>query len=891
MAQDISQRAQPEASFRVLSDVARLLVSESDLTHLLEAIADAVETLIPYDTLTIYEADLSLKNLRPVLVRDDHADEIFQHGTLRFGEGITGWAAERREAALVNDVDLDPRAHQIQGTPYEPEALLTVPLLARGELKGMLNLYRQGRGHGFHEGELDVAERFAEMAALALDNAQIRERLQAEIVTDSLTGVYNHRYFQERLAEELRRCARTGRMMSLVLVDIDDFKRVNEGEGHLAGDQVLGAVASVMRVDARPEDVVCRVGGEEFAIIMPGTTAAEALRAATALRTKIASTRFNASNVALTVSIGVAEGPTHANGPRELMACANFALLQAKADGGNGVSAYLEREWSGVRGVPQHEARMAGHLKLLQTLASKLNRLQDVRQIANTIILELRQLVDYHSCRVYLLDSDAGVLRPVAFHGELSEYEGETEDALICEVGEGLTGHAAETGESIYAADANFCEFAVKIPGTTDVEESLLAVPMKFDTKVTGVVVLSKLGLNQFDPDDVRLLESLASHAAVAFENARLFEEERQTADTASALLRVSQALTRTREPQRVLAEVVESLSHMLDCQIVSAWLRHPDGTFRCSVQLGHSAEDSARVAEMQVSAEVADRFLLSREEPFFLPPETVATVPEDVRLWPEGRAILVAPVRWEPQGMAALVAVSAEGEALFLPRDFRLARGVSDLASLAMGNATRFADLDNAFMQTVEVLANALEAKDGYTSGHAREVAELTVSVAREMGVPEEDLRTYELAGMFHDIGKIGILSEIINKPEPLDALEMEEMKRHPQIGAEILAPVEFLEPVRPIVRSCHERWDGLGYPDGLAGDQIPLGARIIFVCDAFHAMTSDRSYRTALPEEQALSRLREAAGTQFDPVVVEAFLAAHIAGRLHPHLQLHTK
>jgi HD-GYP domain-containing protein (c-di-GMP phosphodiesterase class II) len=147
------------------------------------------------------------------------------------------------------------------------------------------------------------------------------------------------------------------------------------------------------------------------------------------------------------------------------------------------------------------------------------------------------------------------------------------------------------------------------------------------------------------------------------------------------------------------------------------------------------------------------------------------------------------------------------------------------------------------------------------------------------------EEVRMVELAAMFHDIGKSGVESGIIEKPGPLTEAELVEMQRHPEIGERILAPVDFLQPVLPIIRAGHERWDGRGYPDGLAGDDIPLGARIIFVCDAFHAMTSDRSYRKALPEDEAIRRLQEAAATQFDPAVVRVFVDAYAGGRIRPH------
>jgi diguanylate cyclase (GGDEF)-like protein len=881
--QELRSQEKSDASFRVLSDVARLLVSESDLTALLDSIADSVGSLIPYESLTIYEANTTLRQLQPVLVRDEHAEEIMRNGTCAFGEGsITGLAAERREAIVVNDVDLDPRAAQIEGTPVEEESLMTVPLVARGELKGMLNLYRLGRGNGFGEAELALAERFAEMAALALDNAQIRERLEAEIVTDHLTGLYNHRYFQERLAEEMRRSSRSGLAMSLVIIDIDDFKRINERDGHVVGDQMLAALGSLLRTESRSSDVVCRVGGEEFAVIMPGTAATEAVAVAARLRDRIASIDFQGEGGPLTVSMGVAEGPAHATTPKELMACANYALLQAKSGGRGQVAAYLEGEWSGVRGVPQHEVRMVGHLKLLQTIASKLNRLLDVEAIGEMVTHELGALIDYHNCRIYLLDQDGETLRPIAFHGSLTGYEGETGAALISKVGEGITGRVAQVGEPIYAPDAEQCEFAIHISGTPTIEESILAVPMKFDDRVIGVVVLSKLGLNQFDADDVRLLESLSFHAAVAFENARLFQDERQSAETANALLRVSQALTQTRDPKRLMEEVVASLAGLLGGVSVSAWIREDEGGFRCTAETGHEGEQARRLTAIEFPRELAEQYLRSTNGPFVIPAEEVATIPERYRVWADPRPVLIAPVRWEPDGVAVLL---SSADSTFSDRDFRLAQGVTDMASLAMGNAARFADLEKAYLQTIEVLANALEAKDEYTSGHAREVAEFSITVGRELGLPEDELRIVELAGIFHDIGKIGVASNIINKPAPLDPEEMAEMQKHPALGAQILEPVEFLQPVRPIVRAGHERWDGKGYPDGLAGEDIPLGARIIFVCDAYHAMTSDRAYRKALPEEEALRRLREAVGSQFDPRVVEAFLRAHGRGHIrHP-------
>jgi putative nucleotidyltransferase with HDIG domain len=183
-------------------------------------------------------------------------------------------------------------------------------------------------------------------------------------------------------------------------------------------------------------------------------------------------------------------------------------------------------------------------------------------------------------------------------------------------------------------------------------------------------------------------------------------------------------------------------------------------------------------------------------------------------------------------------------------------------------------ARLEAAWLGTAEALAAALEAKDSYTADHASSIAELAVEVGEEFGLDEEALRDLRYGAIFHDIGKIAIPDAILNKPGPLTGPEFEVIKRHPIVGEQILAPVPFLDQVRRVVRHDHERWDGNGYPDGLKGRQIPIGARIVLVVDAFHAMISDRSYREGMSEESARLELRAHAGTQFDPDVVEEFL-----------------
>ena len=182
--------------------------------------------------------------------------------------------------------------------------------------------------------------------------------------------------------------------------------------------------------------------------------------------------------------------------------------------------------------------------------------------------------------------------------------------------------------------------------------------------------------------------------------------------------------------------------------------------------------------------------------------------------------------------------------------------------------------ELRETMVGTASALATALQERDDYTGDHAHQIAELAVMVAKRLGASDQELEDIRLGAIFHDIGKIAVPDEILRKPSRLTKDEWDVMQRHTEAGARILESIPALERVRPLVLHSHERWDGAGYPSGLAGAEIPSGARVIAVVDAWHAMTSDRVYQNALSRDEAREELKRNAGTQFDPAVVEAFL-----------------
>ena len=179
-------------------------------------------------------------------------------------------------------------------------------------------------------------------------------------------------------------------------------------------------------------------------------------------------------------------------------------------------------------------------------------------------------------------------------------------------------------------------------------------------------------------------------------------------------------------------------------------------------------------------------------------------------------------------------------------------------------------------YRETLASLSNALEAKDAVTSQHTEEVVRLAVAVAAELDLDLDAVRNVELGAVLHDIGKVRVPESILNKPGPLTDEEWAVMMTHPEVGEHILRPIQSLNAILSIVRHHHERWDGGGYPDKLSGRAIPLGARIVAVCDAYRAMTEDRPYRKALSTAEARKELHEGAGTQFDPDCVEAMIRA---------------
>lgn len=604
---------------------------------------------------------------------------------LALEEWANGHSGVRHASILIEDLDSVP---ELAGLTHDRAltlgSLCAAPLVFRDMRMGVL--VALGADDGFLPRDIELLSTYAAQAAIALTNATLYETQQRLAIQDPLTGLYNHRHFHEVLGQELERCRRHGGDLGLVLFDLNAFKQINDTEGHAAGDEVLCRVAHSLETSSRSSDVAFRVGGDEFALLLPGTGTRAAGVAATRAQAAI-----EAAGPIGGVSYGIASWPHDGPTKDALIGAADADLYEMKRRANDGDSS-----------AQPLGGRLGRHERLASAsrIALKLAPLHEEEAIARAAIEELDESFGLHFVAIHAIAGDAGLELAAAAGVAAVEYD---DRSRIAE--RGVPGRAVVSGEATLVEDvaAATGRGIHSVPGAG----SELAAPIRVDGEPWGILELVHSEPRELDFIDLLFADTIASAIGAAIHRAKLY------------------------------------------------------------------------------------------------------------------------------------------------------------------------AELEGAFMRTIAVLSDALEAKDSYTAAHARDVADLSLEVGGRLGMATDELRTLSYGALLHDIGKIGVRSEILHKPSDLTAAEYEEMKEHTVVGARMLERIPYFSEVHPLVRCSHERWDGAGYPDGLAGEEIPLGARVIAACDAFHAMTSDRPYRDALSPHEAQRELQRCSGTQFDPAVIEALVA----------------
>jgi len=398
-------------------------------------------------------------------------------------------------------------------------------------------------------------------------------------------------------------------------------------------------------------------------------------------------------------------------------------------------------------------------------------------------------------------------------------------------------------------------------------------VSLMHDGRRLGLIALGhKLSGRGFLATDVRFLEILATEAGVALQNATLFDERSERVRELSALNQLARAIGTDIELDAVLHNALAQAVAVTAADIGSIMLLDSTGSvLEIAAAIGLPDDIIASTHE-PLGAGISGWVAASRQ-PVVLPDGKderfkAETVRDDIS------SAIAVPLVFKDEVIGVINLSRRESPEPFSTENLNVVTSFAGQLAVAIKNARLYSDLESTFLGTISSLAAAVDAKDPYTYGHSTEVTEFADAIGRKMRLPESDRHTLHIAATLHDIGKIGIDSEILRKPERLDQEERAAMERHPSIAADILAPLDFLQDAVPMILFHHERYGGEGYPSGIAGQTIPLGARIISVADAFNAMVSDRPYRAGLPRDAAIQELRDNVGTQFDPLVVTAFL-----------------
>ena len=440
----------------------------------------------------------------------------------------------------------------------------------------------------------------------------------------------------------------------------------------------------------------------------------------------------------------------------------------------------------------------------------------------------------------------------------------------------------------------------IKMPDMTGIQ--VLERVREIDPNLVVIVITgfpsfesirSVLKLGAFDyitkPFDIEEVSS-AVEKAVAFRNLsitnkrvmvnleaqskRLEEKVEDRTKELAFIYKIAQEISSHLGLEQVLKTIVYKIKNVLKSEICSILLLDKESgelTIKCACGLDQESIDTTKI---KVGEEISGWVLEHREGIL------VKDIEKDPRFARRNKekyythSFISMPLIVNDEAIGVININNKSSREAFTEEDLRFVKGLTLEAAIAIENAGLYSSLESAYMRTVMALTSAIDAKDHYTKDHSEHVTRYGIAIAKEMGLSEEQINDLDKACKLHDLGKIGVHDQILTKPGRLTDEEWEEIKMHTIKGAMILKPLIFLSGVIKLVEQHHERYDGKGYPYGLKGENILLGARIMAVADSFDAMVTDRPYRKALSKEEAIEELKRNKGKQFDPEIVDLFL-----------------
>jgi HD-GYP domain-containing protein (c-di-GMP phosphodiesterase class II) len=519
-------------------------------------------------------------------------------------------------------------------------------------------------------------------------------------------------------------------------------------------------------------------------------------------------------------------------------------------------------------------------LKNLRLRLKVLERVTEVASMSKDFSKTLRSLLDL---AVEITSTDAGsIFLTEGDYIKIKATEGPKSELLKdlkLPIGRGIAGWVAKTGVPLLSNDVKSDErWDDRISEAIQYEtRNILCLPIKSGAEVIGVLeLINKRGDKDFVQDDLDISLLFSSFLAKVVENAQLLREKNERIKSLSILTETSTLIGSTLNLQKLLSVIMEKLKEVMQAEASSIFqIDEKTKELYFVVATGEKGEEAKEIripwgkgivgwtAEKGVTLNVPD---VSKDKRFF----------QDVdkkTQW-KTRSILAVPLKIKGKVIGVAEVLNKLGDEPFTKRDERIFEAIAKQAAVAIDNARLYTDLSDLFKSSIRALVNTVEAKDKYTRGHTERVTEYSLMIARKLNLAQTEIQRIELSALLHDVGKIGIPDKILLKPGKLTEEEYEVVKEHPDRGVSIMQPIKQLHTVLDGIKYHHERMDGKGYPEGLKGNEIPLVAKIITIGDAYDAMTTDRPYRKALSQEEAIRRLKKDSPAQFDPELVDAFI-----------------
>jgi diguanylate cyclase (GGDEF)-like protein/putative nucleotidyltransferase with HDIG domain len=669
---------------------------------------------------------------------------------------------------------------------------------------------------------------FAALAPLVVVHRSLSvPKLQAEARVDPKTGLYNARYFAQTLAAEIARASRFERPMSLIMADLDLLRDINNSYGHLAGDAVLKGIADVFRAELRHYDVPARFGGEEFSILLPETPPDQAFEIAERIRRAVAERGFEVETAAepirATVSIGVAGFPKDGLDANELIHQADLAVYRAKLQGRNRV---LGASTEPLLVASERSAK----LRAVSEDGEHLTPLPPVEPIE--------------------AGEERRTPKPRTLHGPTFFQLSKRLALVVASVS--VIGFAAGTAGLIWG-------------GTHDY--------------VGLLAVLALVGAGQALSFELAEVEGSLSVSVVgSLAGAALFDYR------AALPLAVTIAVVDWSARRNSLHTVVYNIGTMALSSLAAASIftiySGAGNIGRLIVVFGLGPLAGAVYFGVNMGLLSFASGVEGHESPWAVFHERFAWLLPHYVVY--GGIAAVMGIGYDAVGLYGLAVFAVplllmrKTQEAYLKHTQRSAQKLREAAETIQSQNVSLEQANKLLRErstaAMESLSATVDARDSYTAGHSRRVQQLSLAIGRELGLSQAELDLLGHAALFHDIGKLAIPDAILLKPASLTGAEWTLMQRHAEEGARIIDRLGFLQDAVPAIRHHHERFDGTGYPERISGEEIPLGARIIHVADALDSMLTTRIYRAARPVNEALSEVKEKAGTQFCPRCVTA-------------------